>query len=194
MERALQNDVGLANLALLKGSIHTFEQKFQDLNAELRVSMTEAQRDANRSFVPTVANSMTTVYDKCAEECGTGCYMRMKDHMSTFVQQQSVKMFPAATKTVEEALRKMCRDLEGEMGDKAAVIFDLVRANYVRVLGDAQVKQDVVPEPERTMKTAVKDQLKKVSRLFSLHCLWAHTDCHSDWLAISTHGKWRLCQ
>lgn len=164
-ERARQNGVGLANLARLGGSIHTYESMFQELNVQLLTRMTEAQRDANREFVPTIASLMMTVYNMCADESGIGSYMRMKGHMTTFVQQQSQNMFPAATKTVEQHLVKMCRTLEEEMANKADEIFGLMRADYMRVLGGVQVSHEVMPKFERTMKQQVNGLLKEVSHL-----------------------------
>lgn len=167
-ERARQNGVGLANLSMLKGSIYTYEQMFKDLNAQLKVRMTEAQREANRDFVPTLANIMLTVYQLCADESGIGSFARMKSHMTTFVQQHSPHMFPAAIKTVEAALVQMCRDLEQEMANKADEICQLMRADYMRVLGGVQVSSDVMNKPDRSLRAEVMAQLKQVSSAMSL--------------------------
>lgn len=69
-ERANQNGVGLASIALLKNTIYTYEQQFSDFRSVLINAMNELQRNANRDFTPTVVASMHTVYDICSEERG----------------------------------------------------------------------------------------------------------------------------
>lgn len=160
-DRARQNGIGLAHLAMLEGSIFNYEQMFQDLNDQLKIRLTEAQRDANREFVPTLANFMMTVYDKCATESGAGSFARMKNHMETFVQLHSQTMFQAATKTVEEALTNMCRNLETEMSKKADEISCLMHKDYMRALVGVQVTLD--DKPKRLVKAEVMTQLKQVS-------------------------------
>ncbi|KAJ4289692.1 hypothetical protein N0V90_011021 [Kalmusia sp. IMI 367209] len=165
-ERARQNKIGLANLAMLKGTIYTYERMFHNFNAQLCIRMTELQRDANRDFVPAVATIMKTVYDICANEYGTGSYMRMKNHMATFVPQQSAKMFLAATETVEQALLQMCRELEEKMANKVDEIFSLMRTDYTRVLGGAQATQDVMSKPEQYLRAEVNAQLREIDSQF----------------------------
>lgn len=69
-ERARNNGVGLANLAMLKNQIYTYEQLFKDLYGVLITSMTELQREANRDFTPMIVAIMSTVYDLCSDERG----------------------------------------------------------------------------------------------------------------------------
>ncbi|KAL1602564.1 hypothetical protein SLS60_005980 [Paraconiothyrium brasiliense] len=165
-ERASKNGVGLANLSMLKGSIYTYEQMFQDLNAKLKIRVTESQRDGNREFTPVIANIMQTVYDICANENGTGSFARMKDQMKTFVEQNSPNMFPAATRAVEMSLLRMCNGLEQEMADKADEIFRMMRNDYMRVLGGVQVARDVMNTPERSLRAEVMAQLKQIDLQF----------------------------
>ncbi|KAJ4348698.1 uncharacterized protein N0V89_010076 [Didymosphaeria variabile] len=164
-DRAHENGVGLANLAMLKGSIYTYEHMFQDLNAQLKIRMTESQRDASRHLVPVIANVMMTVYDICTNESGSGSFHRMKEHMVAFVQQNSPNMFPAATRTVEMALLSMCNGLKEEMANKADEIYCAMRDDYMRVLGGVQVAQ-MISTPERSLKAEIMAQLKQIDVQF----------------------------
>ncbi|KAF2443457.1 hypothetical protein P171DRAFT_495215 [Karstenula rhodostoma CBS 690.94] len=175
-DRARQNGVGLAHMAMLKGSIFNYEQMFQNLNDQLKIRLTEAQRDANREFVPTLANFMMTVYDRCANEYGTGSFIRMKNHMEAFVQLNSPTMFRAATQTVEEALTRVCRDLETEMSNKANEISSLMHRDYMHALVGVQATLEMEKQPQRSLKAEVLAQLKQVSSLG--HRPFAHSDAY----------------
>jgi hypothetical protein len=165
-ERAHQNGVGLANLAILKGSIHTYEMMFETLSTELLAMMQEAQKDANRDFVPTIANLMLTAYELCTDESGPGSFMRMKNHMITHVEHSRHHMFTSATKTVEAHLAQMCRGLEEKMANRSDEIFAMMRADYMQVLGGIQVSQHAISKEENSMKTEIKTILNKVESQF----------------------------
>ncbi|KAF1961197.1 hypothetical protein CC80DRAFT_463932 [Byssothecium circinans] len=165
-DRARHNGVGLANLAMLKSSIYTYEQLFRDLNVQYLAAMTEAQRDANRDFVPTIANIMDTAYDICTNERGPGSYMRMKGHMTSHVEQVRHSMFKEATMSVESHLNQMCRALEEMMSNGADDIFAKMRADYLQVLGGVQVSKDVVPREEKALKGEIKKMLNEVDGQF----------------------------
>jgi GTPase SAR1 family protein len=167
-ERARQNGVGLAHMAMLKGSIYNYEQAFQNLNAQLMSRMQEAQRDANREFVPTLASIMMQVYDICSNECGTGSFSRMKNHMVTFVQQHCQNMFQDATRAVETALLAMCRGLEEEMSARVDSIRRAMHNDYMHVLLGVQVAPDVMNKPQRALRAEVMAQLKQVNILVML--------------------------
>ncbi|KAF2688782.1 hypothetical protein K458DRAFT_414486 [Lentithecium fluviatile CBS 122367] len=165
-ERARQNGVGLANLSMLKGSIHNYEQMFQALSVELLAAMQEAQKDANRDFVPTIANIMYTAYELCTEERGPGSYMRMKAHMVGHVDRQRHTMFTFAAKTVEHQLTNMCKGLEEKMANKSDEIFAVMHADYMRVLGGVNVSQNVMSREEKGMRTEIKVILDEVDSQF----------------------------
>ncbi|KAL5390396.1 hypothetical protein DPSP01_001963 [Paraphaeosphaeria sporulosa] len=165
-ERARLNGFGLAHMAMLKGSIFNYEQMFRTLNDQLKIRLTEAQRDANREFVPTLANFMMTVYDQCAIESGAGAFMRMKNYMETFIQTHSQTMFQAATQNVEGALRNMCRDLEAEMSKKADEISNLIHRDYMHALAGVQATLEIENQPKRSMKAEVMAQLNQIHSQF----------------------------
>jgi hypothetical protein len=167
-ERARSNGVGLASLAALKTQIATHEQLFTDLNQVLITKMTELQREANRDFTPTIANIMHTVYDVCANEHGTGSFKRMKDQMSSYVNQYRHNMFSDATLTVKRHLDDMCKTLEEVMEEKADEIYVKMKADYMRVLGRVQHDQQVpvLPKEECTVRSEVMTILRSVNAHF----------------------------
>ncbi|KAF2640941.1 hypothetical protein P280DRAFT_399475 [Massarina eburnea CBS 473.64] len=165
-ERARQNGVGLANLAMLKGSIPTYEALFQELNNKYLAEMTEAQREANREFVPTIATMMETVYTLCANECGTGSYKRMKDHMTTYVEAHRHQMFKSSTESVGARLDTMCKKLGNTMSNGADDIFAKMRADYLHVLGGVQVSQEVMSKQEKALRVEIRALLNTVDEQF----------------------------
>jgi hypothetical protein len=167
-ERARSNGVGLASLAALKTQIYTHEQLFADLNQVLITTMTELQREANRDFTPTIGSIMHTIYDACANESGPGQYKRMKEQMSTYVDQYRHNMFNDATLTVKRHLDDMCRTLENVMDEKADEIYIKMKADYMRVLGGVKQNQQapVLPKEERALRSDVMKILKSIDAQF----------------------------
>jgi hypothetical protein len=107
-ERARSNGVGLASLSMLKASIARYEQMFQAVAIDLLHAMQEAQKDANREFVPIISQFMRQAYDLCTNERGPGSFMRMKDHMVGHVDRARHNMFNEATNSVEKHIGRMC--------------------------------------------------------------------------------------
>lgn len=185
-ERARQNGVGLANLAMLKTQIYTYEQLFSDLYNVLIASMTELQRDANRDFTPVVVSAMHAAYDICTSESGTsptvrfcfnrcltiislgvGSFKRMKDHMLNHVDRARHTMFKDAVETVQNHLNQMCKDLQKVMEDKAGEIFVAMRQDYLNVLGGVKVDQtQVMSREERAVRAEIKPILMSVNGSF----------------------------
>ncbi|KAF2128828.1 hypothetical protein P153DRAFT_423306 [Dothidotthia symphoricarpi CBS 119687] len=166
-ERARQNGVGLANLSILKTQIYTYEQLFKDLGTVLITQMTELQREANRDFTPTIGNSMHTAYQLCTDERGAGSYKRMKEHMSTHVEQERHQMFRKATTTVEKHLDQMCKTLEGSMEARADEIFMQMHGDYMQVLGGVQRSEGTgMTKDERELRSAVMALLRNVDAQF----------------------------
>jgi len=67
----------------------------------------EKQRDVNRVMTPVVQNRMTTGYEACNSECGTGMYERMKGHMSRHVDTTKSVMFSDASAQLLDQLNKL---------------------------------------------------------------------------------------
>lgn len=129
--------------------------------------MTELQREANRDFTPTVANIMHTVYEMCADEFGQGSFKRMKDHMSSYVEQNRRHMFKDATLTVKRHLESMCKALEDVMEEKADEIYIKMKADYMRVLGGlTHLPIHSMPRQERALRYEIMEILKSVDAQF----------------------------
>ncbi|KAL5424202.1 hypothetical protein PMIN06_005395 [Paraphaeosphaeria minitans] len=165
-ERARLSGFGLAHMAMLKGSIFNYQQMFQNLNDQLKSRLTEAQRDANREFVPTLANFMNPAYNQCAMESGVGAFARMKNYMETFVQVHSHTMFQATTQTVEGVLTNICHDLEAEMSKKADEISNLLHRDYMHALVGVQANLNMMNQPKQSLKAEVMAQLKQIDSQF----------------------------
>jgi hypothetical protein len=184
-ERARFNGVGLASLSMLKASIARYEQMFQAVAVDLLTAMQEAQKDANREFVPIISQFMSQAYDLCTNERGTGSFMRMKDHMVGHVDRVRHRMFIEATKSVEKHIGKMCmhstlpyialkkltnietgKDLEEMMANKSDEIFAMMRADYMQVIGGVQVGAGTMSRQDMAMRTETKTVLKGVDPQF----------------------------
>ncbi|KAF3050848.1 hypothetical protein E8E11_008956 [Didymella keratinophila] len=166
-ERARQNGVGLASLSTLKTRIYTYEMLFGELNQILIESMTEQQREANRDFTPTIANTMHTVYEICRDLHGAGSSKHLKEAMSSYVERSRHHTFNVATITVKRHLEAMCRRLEETMEIRADEIFMKMKADYLRVLGGVQVNQEaVMSREERAMRNDIREKLRVADAQF----------------------------
>jgi hypothetical protein len=166
-EHAQQTGVGLAHLSLLKSSVTTYEQQFSELNTALFSQMTELQREANRDFTPVIVNLMHDVYERCTDERGPGCYMRMKGLMNDHVERIRHVMFGDATQTVTGHLNQMCRALEEKMSEKVDEIFLGMKRDYMQVLGGIDTDHTAkLPREEQASRTKVKSLLATVDGYF----------------------------
>ncbi|KAF2271929.1 uncharacterized protein EI97DRAFT_240440 [Westerdykella ornata] len=166
-ERARENGVGLANLAMLKTQIYTYEQLFNELYNVLFTSMTELQRDANRDFTPVIVSAMRAAYDICTAESGTGCFRRMKAHMANHIEQARHHMFREAVESVRNHLNLMCKSLQKVMEDKADSIFVAMRHDYLNVLGGVKIDQaQVMSKEERALRGEIKQILMGLDERF----------------------------
>jgi hypothetical protein len=136
--RTKPNNAGFMSLVALDTQISTYKSLVADLSLELIGKTNELQREANRIFSSTIADSMYDVYDKCAKESGKGCYVRMKRNMTEYIDTHRCTMFPRATIAVKAQLREMCITLEAFMAEKTKEIYTNMRDDYVRALGSIQ--------------------------------------------------------
>jgi hypothetical protein len=129
--------------------------------------MTGLQRDANRDFTPVITNLMHDVYERCTEERGPGCFMRMKDLMGEHVGRARHVMFGAATQTVTGHLNQMCKALEEKMSEKVDEIFLGMKRDYMQVLGGINTDQTAtLPKDERTLRAEIRSMLLTVDGQF----------------------------
>jgi hypothetical protein len=164
--RARENGVGLASLATLKTQIYTYEMLFGELTQVLIESMTSLQREANRDFTPTIAAIMHTVYSTCTDEHGKGSFLRMKAHMTAYVERTRHSMFNEATLTVKRHRDHMCRRLQEVIEMRADEIYVKMKADYMRVLGGVAVNTAVVSREERALRADIMALLRAVDGHF----------------------------
>lgn len=176
-----------ASLSLLKNSMQNYKSFFRTLSGDLMAAMQEAQKDANRDFVPTLANIMEAAYDFCTNESGQGSFKRMKDYMNNFVDEKRHRMFKAATETVENHLTLMCRDLEAKMAQRSAEIVGAMRADYMRALGGVQPNQSMLSKEEQELRKEIKSLLLNVDSQFERIAngeTEAEDDHDPDWVRV----------
>ncbi|KAF7869938.1 hypothetical protein EAF04_004722 [Stromatinia cepivora] len=169
--RSRKNGAGIAGLAMLSQQLRTYEATFSILNMEMVEAINNLQRDANREFVPVIAQNLASSYRHCAGESGVGTYMRMKDHLGNQIDQKRNSMFNESCDEVKTRLNKMCRQVEGSMNNKTDEVFLLMRRDYLQVLNGTQVSGEVMPKWERHMRSEVaralatyeKDEAEKIS-------------------------------
>ncbi|KAF2179023.1 hypothetical protein K469DRAFT_597528 [Zopfia rhizophila CBS 207.26] len=166
-QHARQNGAGIASLQMLGSQIYNYEQLFKELGGHLHNHIMELQRTANREFTPVIASLMHAVYDACAQEHGSGSFMRMKRNMIDYVKQHRHQMFKDATENVKGQLEQMCRQVEEDMSNKADEIFVSMRRDYVSLIGGAEVNQDnAMSKAERLLRAEIKSLLMGVDEQF----------------------------
>ena len=92
----------------------------------------------------------------------------MKGHMSNYIDGQRHHMFTAATETVRDHLRKMCRAIEEQLAAKADNIFLHMKQDYSQALGGIDMSaQDIeIPKVERELRAEIKGLLLGVDEQF----------------------------
>lgn len=153
--RSRKNGTGIAGLVMLAQQLRTYESSFSILNIEMIEAINSLQRDANREFVPVIAQNLVSSYHHCAGESGVGMYKRIKDHLGNEIQQKRNSMFKESCDEVKTRLNKMCRQVEESMNNKTDEVFLLMRRDYLQVLNGAQVSVDVMPKWERHMRSQI---------------------------------------
>jgi hypothetical protein len=138
VERQVKPHDAGSRLAAMKTQTSTYQSLFADLDVELSEKTNELQREANRVFASTIAKTMGDIYDKCANERGTGCYARMKEHMAEHIDVHCRTMFTKATRAVKIQLQETCGALESLMLKKTNEFHANMRTDYMRALGSIQ--------------------------------------------------------
>ncbi|ESZ90745.1 hypothetical protein SBOR_8879 [Sclerotinia borealis F-4128] len=146
--RSRKNGAGIAGLAMLSQQLRTYEATFSILTTEMVEAINSLQREANREFVPVVAQKLASAYDWCAKEVGAGQFKRMKDHMHNHIDQSRHAMFTESCDEVKTRLNKMCQTVEESMNNKIDEVFMLMRRDYLQVLNGAQISGEVMPKCE----------------------------------------------
>jgi hypothetical protein len=165
-ERARENGVGLANLAMLQRLHLHIRANVPRHEASVRGSNERSATRSFTSFVPTIAALMTTAYQLCTDERGPGSYVRMKAHMTGLVDRARHTMFTASTKAVESHLNQMCKAIDEQMSNGADEIVARMRADYMHVLGGVKVSTETTSKEEKRMKAEIKVALNEVDAKF----------------------------
>jgi hypothetical protein len=122
----------------MKTQTSTYQSLFADLDVELSEKANELQREASRTFASTIAITMGDIYDKCANERGTGCYVRMKEHMAEHIDVYRRTMFAKVTRVVKTQLEQTCNSLELLMLEKTNQFRANMRDDYIHALESTQ--------------------------------------------------------
>jgi hypothetical protein len=91
----------------------------------------------------------------------------MKRHMTFHVDEQRRSMFTRATEHVRGLLTQMCRAVEVHMSNSADRIFMRMRADYLQVMGGAQVPAGyLLSKAEHTLKGDVAKMIEDAEDIF----------------------------
>ncbi|KAK3692105.1 hypothetical protein B0T22DRAFT_435429 [Podospora appendiculata] len=136
----LLNDFQLqmADLPVLVGSLYygLVSQQAKDLEETLRETkevkslLNHGQKEASRLIKPAIEKAMSDAYFNCGQESGTGCFKRIKDHMSSHVNAVRRRMFRKATSDVQKHLDQMLVGLRSSVEVDVARIVGLVEEDY----------------------------------------------------------------
>ena len=166
--RAQKVGVGIAGLHMLKQQLQLYEDQMKDLSATITALINGQQRDINREFTPNIESAMIPAYEACAQEHGTGTFLRMKNHMSSHIDRERPTMFKASTTHVERQLTRMINMVKNSMEEKMDEIYISICRDYRSVLGENEVPhRDIIPRWARVMRKdllAVIDGAEKTFR------------------------------
>jgi hypothetical protein len=154
--RSMKIGAGVAGMALLGQQLKNYEAQFVQLSEQLSEIINGLQREANREFTPVVARNLATAYDWCTAESGPGQYKRMKDYMSTHVNDVKTDMFSESCNEVKRLLVAMCNQVEQTMTSRTDEVFMLMQRDYMEVVSGTQLPEgQMMPKWERKMRADV---------------------------------------
>jgi hypothetical protein len=70
--RCRKNGVGVAGLNMLSQQLRNYEGTFVNLTNEMIEVINNLQREANREFTPVIADNLSSAYEFCTAEVGSG--------------------------------------------------------------------------------------------------------------------------
>ncbi|KAI9881074.1 MAG: hypothetical protein M1830_008232 [Pleopsidium flavum] len=165
--RARQTGAGIAGLHMLQQQLRVYEEMFKDLSNEVKESINTQQKEINREFVPVITAVMEPAYTACVQECGPGSFMRMKNAMTSIVDQKRITMFRQSTQDVRTRLTKMMTAMEETMKNKADEVFMMMHRDYLAVLGGPDLpKGELMPKWQRMMREEVMKIVDASERIF----------------------------
>jgi hypothetical protein len=154
--RSMKIGAGVAGMVLLGQQLKNYEAQFGQLSEQLTEIINGLQREANREFTPVVARNLATAYDWCTAESGPGQYKRMKDYMSTHVNDIRADMFSESCNEVKRLLVAMCNQVEQTMTSRTDEVFMQMQRDYMEVVSGTQLPEgQMMPKWERKMRADV---------------------------------------
>jgi hypothetical protein len=109
---------------------------------------------------------MSSVYQDCAGEAGTGMFMRMKDRMSVHVAQEKSQMFQSATAAVSESLLKLCDTVRKALLAQADEVYVSMHRDYLTIIGGMNVGLVRISAEERGVRRDVDRLIEETDTWF----------------------------
>lgn len=128
------------------------------------------QREASRKTNPAIKEGMKGIYSACAEDCGSGCFIRIQSRMQDDLESNGESLFKAATDPVKKDLISLCELLESGLRTKIADMLDGMNQDYANVIVGQEVDEQVKEGSVEILKL-----LKEVDKYFD-HKLKDHSD------------------
>ncbi|KAF2139631.1 uncharacterized protein K452DRAFT_300175 [Aplosporella prunicola CBS 121167] len=164
--RAHDNGVSIARLSGLSQQLQNYEPFLKEQIKVITDQMNDIQREANREFTPAIAAAMRHAYSLCANESGTGSYVRMKSHMHTQVDRERRTMFQVACNTVKAQLTLMCDKVKSELAIRAKGVYQTARRDYATLLGNLGSVDKVEPPEDHELKSKVHEVVEGAEEVF----------------------------
>jgi hypothetical protein len=182
--RASRNGGTLATLYMLSQQLHNYQQLFKDLSDTNSATVVAQAKEINRMFQPVIAEAIGPAYAACSEErgmtqtlplpglllrllLGTGCYKRMKEHMTTHIDRTRQTMFHDSTNKVKQSLEGLMESVEENMLAKADDVFLSVKRDYSSALiGGQSATEEALPRDQRIIRKEVLEIITGSERIF----------------------------
>ncbi|KAK4199425.1 hypothetical protein QBC40DRAFT_349451 [Triangularia verruculosa] len=167
VKRAVDRGSDYHGVNMLGQQLETHGHGLVDIANQAVATMQERQRDASRSFTPTVQEVMRPAYDGCTEERGPGSFKRMKAIMIDHVTRNQEAMFRTATGHVQEALDAMCKEIRQQLEDCIAEKHSAIMQDYLAVLIGAEAAEHKgLPRLERMLRAEMVPILAGIDEAF----------------------------
>ncbi|KAH9898903.1 hypothetical protein F4778DRAFT_782503 [Xylariomycetidae sp. FL2044] len=161
VKERMQTKASFASINALQVQIqaHAHNIKLSVKNFSRRI--TQMRREAHRKFEPAIQENMVDTYQLCGEEAGSGCFVRIQNHMMRAIEDEGEAIFRGVTDPVKDHLLELCRSLEEEMGAKIAQILDRMRKDYDNVI----IGSDITESSQRA-RSEIHELLQNVDAEF----------------------------
>ncbi|KAK7749363.1 hypothetical protein SLS62_008215 [Diatrype stigma] len=138
----LQQKSTFTSINILQTQLQARAEGLTHMAKEFNGDVTTLQREANRGFHPAIMGAMSKTYQDCAEECGRGCFERMKKKMNSDLRDHALLIFNAAADPVKSDLTELCLHLKTELEEKTASILDNMTEDYSNLIAGRDVTKE----------------------------------------------------